>query len=175
MDIKKITGAETGHVVQALSEALRVSRFKATILTPRWNVVRLSRVKLRTGKEWCGSHAKACENAHKDHGNPKRTLLEGADWVEFNDCIVNNTLDKLGVSADVQSAVCIIRWGTRRRIRYESNHTRGSKEHGTFEHVWDFDGPAEHYADYTGRTAVPSDFPEGTPGIYQPLNYNVVG
>lgn len=123
-------------------------------------------IRLADAKEYCGNHPCACEIGNPKHRHGR--YLEGADWVEFNDRL-NNVLDAMGVSANVESAVCVVRKGMLRRIVYREGHRPLA---GNYE--WDKCGLPEHYGNYVGREAPRSEFPEGTPGIYGDA-YNVVG
>lgn len=165
MKITKIKGAEAGTITYELQRDISNSRFRAEVSTI-YSGVDISQVRLRQAKGYCGNHAKACERPHVG-GHHKHCYLEGADWVEFND-LINDALDRLGAEVRVASSVCVLRKGRLRRIRYDSDNFVG----GAWQ--WSKDGPLEHYADYVGAIAPPSQFPIGTPGIYKE-QYNCVG
>jgi hypothetical protein len=157
-------------VYDALIKAIDESRFTVRFITKRGKRVKhlkLHEIRLRDKKAYCGNHPAACEIGGGSHR--KGPWLEGADWVEFND-LVNDVLDGLHISANVHTAVCIVRKGKRRRIRY-----------GYFRHFnqtqWERDEDEDGYEDYLGTWAPNSIFPMGTPGLYlrNGVNYNVVG
>jgi hypothetical protein len=85
----------------------------------------------------------------------KRDYLEGTDWVVFNDRI-NDVLDRLNVNAYAASAFCVIRRGRLRRLDYFQGR-RGNE--------WARVG--RYYENYCGQVAPPSDYEDGTPGLYQ--------
>ena len=99
----------------------------------------------------------------------KAKFLEGADWVEFND-MLNNICDKLGISANISSSVCIVRKGNLRRTIYGSYRLR---PHGNYQ--WNYNEKDEAWLDNLYGGAMISDFPEGTPGIYEAIDYNEIG
>lgn len=128
------------------------------------DIVRVRDIRLKDKKKWCGSHPFAC-----DIGGPRSSnLLEGADWVEFNDSL-NDILDQLGVSANVESIVCILRKDTRRRVHYDG-HWQTHAENGIAfvepQPEWNKDEDDCHYIEYVGHEAPASWYPEGTPGLY---------
>lgn len=179
MKIKLIHVKLTEGVASAIANHFHNSRFKLFV---SWagGTINLSKIRLNQSKAYCGNHAKACEGPHNTK-HAKRRFLEGADWVDFNDQ-VNTVLDHfpndqggLGVESYVSSVVCVIRIGSRRRIRYEANSHRGVPGQPNFEWVWDKHGPEDHFGNYCGKLAPPSWFPEGTPGIYESIGYCVVG
>ena len=159
MFINHIEGATLPEVQGAIELAIAQSRFTAQVFQARssgWGV-KIVQVRLRRKKHYCGNHPCGCEGS--PHRHAKRNFLEGADWVEFND-LLNNTLDKMNVSADVRSAACILRKGKLRRIAYF--------EKADFNRIktWEYDDP-NCYLNHCGSQEPHfSDFPYGTPGIY---------
>lgn len=147
-------------------------RFTFDIVPGKGAQMKLSKVRLKNPKAYCGNHAKACEGLGETH--TRRTFLEGADWIDFHDRL-NDLLDNIGASASVSNTAIITRKGTRRRVRYEANSFRGTRGAPNFEWVWDKDGPDDHFQDCTHAISQPAWFPEGTPGIYSKLSYNEVG
>lgn len=167
MKISKIEGADQGTIIDAIYSNLCDSRFTAEVTRDGFKNIKISQVRLREKKPYCGNHAKACERPHV--GKHKRAdYLEGADWVEFNDRL-NDVLDKLGVSAKVESGVCNLRKGDLRRTYYDANTFAGQAWQ------WDKYGLDHQYTNGIDRTVKPSGFPMGTPGIYEATGYNVEG
>lgn len=126
------------------------------------HIIWVTTIRLKTKKDYCGSHPGACQRPHvADHR--RTTHLEGADYVEFNDRI-NDVLDAQGLWADVSSAACIVRMANCRRISYEmTDLVPGQNSEWTY--VGD---PTSDYLccfDNVGE-APPSRFPLYTPGIY---------
>ena len=148
---------DEAFVMNAISRAINdESRFKVEVRGRRGHFL-LSKIRLKESKPWCGSHPLRCdENAT----NRKSTLLEGADWVEFNDRI-NDVLDRYEVSANIASAVCILRKEEQRRIYYGWHlDAAGNPE-------WNMDEDEWGYSNYCGLIALPSLYPDGTPGLYE--------
>jgi len=120
---------------QAVEDALASSRFTAELDRTLQSVgkgsregsrknglaFRLSRIRLREKKPYCGQHPGECVA-----GGPKMraTYLEWDDWVELNN-LINDALDAVGADADVWSkphdvaGIFWIRKGAARRVRYE--------------------------------------------------------
>lgn len=175
MKITKVKNAEIGDVMAAVLREFFGSRFTMEVFTPKLGEVSISKVRLEKSKEYCGNHMKACELADKNHRHSR--YLEGADWVEFNDR-VNDAMDRMGVDAKIASAKssqgCIIRKGEKRRIRYDSN-TRVGFSPQNYAWIVDYDAPEDHWKMCIGEEAPRSIFPKGTPGIYEALQYSVVG
>lgn len=146
--ITKIHGTDTRIIETSLIEFLGRSRFTARVESfPRKMTIR--DVRLKNAKDYCGNHPFACI---ADRPHRKFKYLEGADWVAFND-MVNDVLDKLNVSANVESSVCVIRIGAERCIEYSG------KSDG-FHPEWTKKGI---YKNCIG-TNVRARYPEGTPG-----------
>lgn len=122
------------------------------------NRITIHNIRLKEAKIYCGSHPYACDI----EGGRKAKYLEGADWVEFNDRL-NDILDRLEVSADVKSAVCILRKGTRRRTHYDGFLRNAFIN----EFQWHMDTHDDNYMDYCGVVAPASYYPLGTPGLYE--------
>lgn len=160
------TGWRRDEVFTALRDALFASRFSASMTEEGNRTIKISNVRLRQSKPYCGNHPNACEIGGVDK---KARFLEGADWVEFND-LLNDVLDKMGVDANVSSVSCVIRKGTMRRIHYGSHRLFNQMQ-------WVKDGDPEDYQGYVGCEfpAPASTFPEGTPGIHTRIAYNCVG
>jgi hypothetical protein len=165
MKISKIKNITTDDLVVALVSHFNSSRFVVDVSQTK-GTVDLKRVRLKESKHYCGNHPKACDLNGVKH--KKAAYLEGADWVEFNDRL-NGVLDRLNVSALVSSSVCNIRQGLARRIVYDA------KTRNAHAWVWDKIGEAGHYSNCCGGSAPRSSFPEGTPGIYEGIGYNVEG
>lgn len=168
-------GADVGMVASALEKMNDNTRFNMKVEVTGRSVIQLRSIRLKESKVYCGSHPFACDIA----GGRRAVYLEGADWVEFNDR-VNDVLDYLCVSANVRSAVCIIRKDTRRRLAYNGHWLVGFDRQGTrtvkvfsdyptgmHPHPeWKMDEPDDNYDDWCGDYAPNSWFPEGTPGEY---------
>jgi hypothetical protein len=138
-----------------------VSRFDCSV-DVKSNGIEVRNIRLKESKLYCGSHPAECENTLIKPRKGK--FLEGADWVEFNDTL-NDVLDMWQVSANVKSMICIIRKDTRRRTHY-GMHAE-SNLGGRVFNEWNLDESDEHYADYIGKSAPASTYPEGTPGLYE--------
>lgn len=143
-DINKVD-----NTYNEILKSIQGSRFKAEVRLNK-NTISFHKIRLQKSKEYCGSHAGPCLLGGPDR---KAVFLEGADWVEFNDRL-NNIMDKLGLSANIASSVCVIRKGFLRRIKYSGG--KGGE--------WLKDENA--YLDNCGKPAIKSSYPSGTPGIY---------
>lgn len=166
MQIRCQTHDQAVRVIQVLDQYLARSRFNLnghawfggdngmTIRTKgRRTWVVINGVRLNIPKGYCGNHCGPCQvrfGGAKKH----KTLpfLEGLDWVSFDD-MVNDALDSIHHDGDVASGVCVVRKGKRRRMDY---YGRDGGE---------FDREGYDYEDFCGRTAPPSEYQEGTPGI----------
>lgn len=168
MKITKIKNATATIVASNIREVLATSRFSAEVtVETKGTSVKLSNVRLRDKKEYCGSHPSACEVGNPKHR--KARYLEGADWVDLDD-MLNDLLDMMRVEANVASSVCILRKGRLRRTEYSNGDRQGNGNY-----LWAKDDPAS-YQDWCGRHGAPrSSFPAGTPGIYQSIGYAVEG
>lgn len=133
--------------------------------------IHVTNVRLKERKDWCGSHPESCDiQGFKDQRTgeyikekPRKSkLLEGGDWVDFNDTL-NDVLDSMSISADVSSAVCIVRKGRERRICYDSFQRANAYR---VEYEWEKEGHSDDYEDWCGKQAPMSTYPEGTPGNY---------
>lgn len=167
MKISKIQNIDLDKLVVAIVSHFNDSRFSVDVSQSKGSI-NLKNVRLKQSKEYCGNHPKGCEAT----GGPKHkkaAFLEGADWVEFNDRL-NDVLDRMNVSAVVASSVCNIRQGDARRVKYDA---KSRFPNGTW--AWDKFGEADHYRHSVSRSYGPSEFPMGTPGIYESVGYNVVG
>lgn len=131
------------------------SRFTCEVEVTGDTLVKIRNIRLKEKKPYCGNHPNACDI----HGGRKGTWLEGADWVDFNDTL-NDVLDMHHVDARVRSSVCEIRDGKRRRIAYDSYWFRNQFQ-------WTKDGSYCDFEDFCGRVAPASEYPEGTPGLYE--------
>jgi len=89
----------------------------------------LAKIRLVTSKPYCGNHPGECVAAGrrtKAGLKPASNCLEWDDWVRFHG-LVNDVLDKMGVSADITTAgadvdegrLLFCRLGTKRRQRYD--------------------------------------------------------
>ena len=148
-----ITLKEKTHVDLSaeLEKALALARFTAIVeRTPRG--IKISKVRLKESKPYCGDHAGHCELPAR--GKPRKAnFLEGLDWISLNDGI-NDILDRFHINADVCTSTCVVRRGTARRVEYYSSDKGGE---------WEKEG---EYVDCCGDISEPSDYTTATPGIY---------
>lgn len=149
-------------VRNAIIAAFTNSRFSLEVEIVSAKRLKINKVRLWQKKDYCGSHPGAC-NIVKKH--VRYNYLEGADWVEFNDTL-NNTLDKIHANCRVASTVVLVRDGKKRCIKYRQQQGHGPNAE------WARIGI---YQDYCGKIAEPSTFPDGTPGIYDAIGYNIEG
>lgn len=154
----------TSMLAATVQDAISESRFTANVTCTNRSI-RIMDVRLRAKKLYCGNHPAACENTGAKH--KKLNYLEGADWVEFND-MVNTLLDIRKIGANVFTAVCVIRKGDFRRVNYGMDNTGRIAQ-------WNKAGGAGDYVNYTQWKAPASEFPIGTPGVYQAIGYNTIG
>ncbi|MEK6878467.1 MAG: hypothetical protein AABY22_02610 [Nanoarchaeota archaeon] len=169
MKITKIQGASLEDIVFQLSQTIQNSRFTANLENLTSKSLRISDIRLRDSKSYCGNHPKTCKFPNENHQKSK--YLEGADWIEFND-LINDVLDSLKVAANVFNSVCIIRKGNKRRIKYNAD-----KQFPNNTWQWNKDEIEEDcYFDNTNlRHSLVSIFPDGTPGVYSKINYKCIG
>jgi hypothetical protein len=147
------------QVIDALYAEISESRFKfdLSVLGPRR--IRIQQIRLRESKKYCGSHPYACDIENGRRG----PFLEGSDWVEFNDRL-NDVLDSLELGANVRSALVQVRDGRRRRVFYDGYLANPHIN----EFAWNKTGNMEtHYEDWCGKIAPNSEYPLGTPGLYE--------
>ena len=155
----------------------RVSEFSFDVTVGQANLqaklphVSLTVVKVRKKKaeQYCGSHPSSCDIRPRGGKHRLARCLEGGDWIRFND-LVNDVLDcyRSGVDAHVATAVCEIRRGRQRRIRYGEYLLEPA---GTYE--WTRYGLCDDYADHCGVLAPRSKAPAGTPGL--PVQQSIQG
>lgn len=151
------------HLLQSRFTAdIRNGTVKRRELKKYNGVFTIHDVRLRESKAYCGNHPAGCENPvvagkKKPFGGGKTKYLEGADWIAFND-LLNDALDSIGASADIATFVCVVRQGTKRRVRYDY-HLDGRNQP-----EWDREGEADDYADHCKKEPPTTEFPEGTPG-----------
>ena len=163
-DGQDYSNTELGMLIR---QATNNSRFKFDMSYVYRNKLNLSKIRLKTNKEYCGSHPDSCEI---DNGpSRKGNFLEGADWVEWND-MLNNILDANGIGANIKSSVCWVRKGTHRRIAYHSHMPNFGRNR-----QWNMDEPEYNYVCGFGKGLMISEFPKGTPGVYEAIGYNEVG
>jgi hypothetical protein len=144
-----------GHLARSIAP----SRFVCRVRVLDRRTIRLETVRLFAAKYYCGNHPGPCRPGGPRHR--RRVYLEGADWVAFND-LVNDVLDRLGVSANVGSHIAVRR-GRRRRVIYDAFMPDPSLGVA----IWEQIGDPSDYADHCGRRdAPPGRFPAGTPGIH---------
>ncbi len=113
----------------AIEGVLSASRFTARLaigcprFCPARDCVKISTVRLRRKKPYCGAHPGPCL-AVTNRPHRVCSLLEGADWVGFNG-LLNDVLDKASATCDVFSfnresleRKYYIRKGRLRRVGY---------------------------------------------------------
>lgn len=169
MIIKNIQGATAHAVHQRVDRWFNRKRGRFIVSCQVVNsTVDIPKVRLRAPKEFCGNHPAACEVGNPHHRKGRH--LEGADWVQFNDEL-NNILDRMNVSARVQSAQVILRKGPVRRTHY------GHRYPGQGNAEWLKDSDREwDWEDARATRPHPiSTFDEGTPGIYRRAGHAKVG
>lgn len=173
MIISNIEGATAKRIHKSVTRWFNRSRGRFIIncyveQKGRKEIVNIQQVRLRAQKEFCGNHPAACERGNPTHR--KGRYLEGADWVQFNDEL-NNILDRLNVSARVQSAQVILRKGALRRTHYGHRYARpGQNAEWLLDSDREFD-----WEDCRGikKQHPVSTFNEGTPGMYRKANHNI--
>jgi hypothetical protein len=158
--IKKIVDGDVQDIAMAVRQALSISRFMANV-EELPNKVKISNVRLKKSKHYCGNHPLSCPvrpGGPRPHKHMK--YLEGADWVAFND-MINDILDSAGVSANVASSHVIIRKGAKRCIEYISRRI------GMYDNEWVKDSGC--FENRIGKKSGRSEYPPGTPGIAEYL------
>ncbi len=175
MIIKNIEGAYAHTICKRVDRWFNRSRGRFRVKlqveqSGKQQIVKIEQVRLRVGKEFCGNHPAACEVGNPTHR--KGAYLEGADWVQFNDEL-NNILDRMGVSARVESAQVILRKGPLRRThyghRYPSAGRNAEWKRGS-DREWDWQNHR-----YAKKNLPVSTFDEGTPGMYRRAGHQKVG
>lgn len=116
-----------GDIAYCLSKRIEASRFTAQVDCDRLrnkDGVKVSVVRLRNYKHYCGQHPGQCITGFVQKKHPRNKYLEGLDWVGFNH-LINDLLDDLKATYDVFSfnreslaPKYFIRRGTRRRVKY---------------------------------------------------------
>lgn len=176
MIIKNIEGVEIYKLLNSIDSWFNRKRgrfdVKLCVESVRYakQYINITQVRLRAAKEFCGNHPAACEVGNPNHRKGK--YLEGADWVQFNDEL-NNILDRMNVSARVESAQVIVRKGELRRTNYRHRYPRPGANA-----EWVKDSPHEFdWEDCRGikKDHPVSEFNEGTPGVYRRANHQRVG
>jgi hypothetical protein len=132
--------------------------------------IKIDRIRLKfKSRHWCGQHPGPCpvNGFPRTFGAKGAHLLEGADWVGFND-FLNSVLDRLGVEAGVfsynrEAWKCnryYIRRDRRRLVRYRACYPI----HGRPELAAWLAPYLSDYEDWCGKEAPCSEYPHGTPG-----------
>jgi len=162
-------------VKKELEELLKQSRFTARLdveFSPNQvrnkHVLKISNVRLRRKKGYCGQHPNACVVRLIPKKHIRAHYLEGADWVAFDD-MLNDLCDRKCWEADIWSkslefrGKMVIRKGRRRRIAY---HSECRIVGGGWPHYqWDTTFRDEDFADRIGQESPRSVYPDGTPGL----------
>lgn len=154
---------------------ISASRFTATVevakYSPRIWGVKISTVRLRRKKDYCGAHPGPCL-ALVPRKHMKARFLEGLDWVGFN-AMLNDLCDAHAFDCDVFSynreASCngryFIRRGTRRRVKYPFGETTRFGFRGVV--LWE-QGEDDCFEDHVGKPHPKvrwQDDAAGTPGF----------
>jgi hypothetical protein len=120
-------GESPEHLKDLVVDKMKLSRFHAHVelgtLGKKDRGVKITCVRLKRRKPYCGAHPGPCLNTGRRHSNA--TFLEGLDWVGFN-ALLNDLLDAHSVNADVFSynretlkgGKYFVRVGRTRRVRY---------------------------------------------------------
>lgn len=154
---KNIKGISVVDLSCKLENALWKSRFRFGQIFTRAKSIEIRQIRLKQKKDYCGNHPFACPVRPGFNPPHKRTsFLEGLDWVSFND-LINDLLDELNVSADVQSSLVVIRKDERRCTKYD-----GHKLSNNLDSEWNKYG---NYENKIGKQPTKTKFPKGTPGI----------
>jgi hypothetical protein len=169
--IKNIKGSTLNsvrNIVRAIHKVGEKSRFTFTMETTHNHTqIKIGGVRLRESKHYCGNHPLPCPVRMFPVKHKNTKLLEGADWVAFND-MLNDVLDNLGVSANVASSHVIIRKGDQRCIGY------GAQAAGNgIDNEWVRD--SGQFAKTIGMKPFRSMYPNGTPGIPEYLTSKAKG
>lgn len=155
-----------GRVCAAVQAAVAASRFTADVAVARLGSkcgVKVSRVRLRRKKGYCGAHPGPCLVGGRRH--TVASYLEGNDWIGFNH-LVNDALDRLGAEWDFFSfnresltPRYFARRGRRRRVAYPYEyHPSGRFAHWT-------QGGDDCFEDYCGKPPPEvAGLRDGTPG-----------
>ncbi len=119
------SNTDLDKVVSSINKVLdRDGRFTCALTPASDRLVTICRVRLTEAKQYCGQHPGPCLI---DRPKKNARYLESEDWIAFNG-LVNDALDKVGVSADVWSTPMETldkgrklwtRHGTQRRERYD--------------------------------------------------------
>lgn len=127
--------------------------------------LKISEVRLRNKKDYCGAHPGPCLVTGKKH--IRAAYLEGLDWVGFN-ALVNDTLDATSTEATVftynresRETRYFVRRGRLRRVRYPYEYAVS----GRFAH-WTQGGDLA-FEDHCGKPPPEIDYSatlNGTPG-----------
>lgn len=173
-------GKLPGNLRYALEKKIRESRFTAQLEVRMYSRsqegVKITLVRLRRGKSYCGQHPGPCLVDNRPH--KKYKYLEGLDWVGFNH-LVNDVLDDMDADANVFSANreaqpgvgrYFIRDRRRRRIDYPYETTMVSR--GDYGGAWQVVGWSQgsfkdDFEDHCGKPspAIPAHVVDaGTPG-----------
>jgi hypothetical protein len=148
-------------IVASLRGYLSESRFIVDGITlketRKSDTITLGKVRLKIAKDFCGNHPLPCPvrpGPHKPH--KVMTLLEGADWVAFND-MLNDILDLYAADANAGSSHVIIRKGVMRCVEYTAQQLGNG-----IDNEWVKD--SGKFANCIGRK-MRAKYPEGTPGF----------
>lgn len=151
------TSIDMQTIATALKRALQLGgRFIADITSDSRKVT-IRKVRLTYRKDYCGNHPLPCPVRAVPRRHPVNTLLEGADWVGFND-MINDVLDTLGVDCDAGSSHVKIRKNGARCVRYDAQPLRNG-----IDNEWVKDSGA--FENHMHREHKHASYPEGTPGF----------
>ena len=151
-----VSGQSVDDIAAYINATLAGSRFTAAVTTKKKSV-EIRNVRLTYRKDYCGNHPLPCpvRAIHRKH--PVNRLLEGADWVGFND-MLNNVLDGIGCVCDCASSHVVIRKAGARCVRYDAQALSNG-----IDNEWVKNSGA--FKNYIGKRAPRSRYPAGTPGF----------
>jgi len=92
-------------ITYRVKETIEKSRFSAVLETGRVRYrpgLKVSYVRVRTKKSYCGAHPGPCQALGIPRRIKRATFLEGLDWVGFN-AMLNDVLDDMSADCDVFS------------------------------------------------------------------------
>lgn len=167
---KTMAPGDVRYIVMKMVEASRFTlRADCDTLRKNYHGVKVTEVRLKKAKDYCGQHPGPCVNfGFGERKHRKHKFLEGLDWVGFNQ-MVNDTFDRLKIDCDVFSfnremrggGKYYIRKGTLRRLKYPYESVNGIFQ------LWLPGTVEEDFVDYNGKEppAIPwYVLDAGTPG-----------
>jgi len=168
-----------GDVQWLIQKKLDVSRFSCRMEEVKSPVKRrlapyclkISTVRLRKKKDYCGAHAGPCVvNPFREGKHKHACWLEGVDWVAFSH-MINSVCDDNDIDADFWSqsfefkGKMWIRRGKLRRVAYRSIWIPNSFSFNGGNEVWDTKVDDDDFENRIGKESDIPKYPAGTPGI----------